>query len=484
VAGVDEAKEEVGELVEFLRDPSRFHKLGGRIPRGVLMTGAPGTGKTLLAKAIAGEAKVPFFTISGSDFVEMFVGVGASRVRDMFEQAKKNAPCIIFIDEIDAVGRHRGAGFGGGNDEREQTLNQLLVEMDGFEENEGVIVIAATNRPDVLDPALLRPGRFDRQVHVPLPDIRGREAILKVHMRKVPIAEDVNAREIARGTPGFSGAQIANLVNEAALLSARLKKRLVGEEEFWAARDKIMMGAERRSLVMSKADLTNTAYHEAGHTVVGWILRDLVDPILKVTIIPRGRALGTTQFLPEADELSQEKEKLLAQIAVSMGGRIAEEIFMKQITSGASGDMQMATQTAQSMVTEWGMSELLGPRIYSREGTDMYGRPTPALSEETAEKVEQEITRIITEQYDRARQIVDENRDKLEVMARRLLEWETLEADQIDSIMKGEAPRAPEEDDPSGADTGSGEEPEAKDEEADTTLSESDIDLPDPNETA
>ena len=484
VAGVDEAKEEVGELVEFLRDPSRFHKLGGRIPRGVLMTGSPGTGKTLLAKAIAGEAKVPFFTISGSDFVEMFVGVGASRVRDMFEQAKKNSPCIIFIDEIDAVGRHRGAGFGGGNDEREQTLNQLLVEMDGFEENEGVIVIAATNRPDVLDPALLRPGRFDRQVHVPLPDIRGREAILKVHMRKVPIAEDVNAREIARGTPGFSGAQIANLVNEAALLSARLKKRLVGEEEFWAARDKIMMGAERRSLVMSKEDLTNTAYHESGHTVVGWVLRELVDPILKVTIIPRGRALGTTQFLPEADELSQEKEKLLAQISVAMGGRIAEEIFMKQITSGASGDMQMATQTAQSMVTEWGMSELLGPRIYSRDGTDMYGRPTPGLSEETAEKVEQEITRIITEQYDRARQIIEDNRDKLEVMARRLLDWETLESDQIDAIMKGEEPRTPDEDGPSGADADSGEEPGAEDKDSDTTLSESDIDLPDPNETA
>ncbi len=482
VAGVDEAKEDVGELVEFLRDPSRFHRLGGRIPRGVLMTGSPGTGKTLLAKAIAGEAKVPFFTISGSDFVEMFVGVGASRVRDMFDQAKKNAPCIIFIDEIDAVGRHRGAGFGGGNDEREQTLNQLLVEMDGFEENEGVIVIAATNRPDVLDPALLRPGRFDRQVHVPLPDIRGREAILKVHMRKVPVSDDVNPRDIARGTPGFSGAQIANLVNEAALLSARLKKKLVGVDEFWASRDKIMMGSERKSMVMSKEDLTNTAYHESGHTVVGWVLRDLVDPILKVTIIPRGRALGTTQFLPEADELSQEKEKLLAQIAVSMGGRIAEEIFMDQVTSGAAGDMQMATRTAESMVAEWGMSELLGPRIYNRESTDMYGRPTGGLSDETAEKVEQEITRIISEQYDRARGIIEDNRDKLEVMTRKLLEWETLESDQIDAIMEGNDPRSPDEDDKSSG-QGSDVNKDSSGEKLDTVLSESDIDLPDPNET-
>ncbi|MDE0096859.1 MAG: ATP-dependent zinc metalloprotease FtsH [Gammaproteobacteria bacterium] len=482
VAGVDEAKEDVGELVEFLRDPSRFHRLGGRIPRGVLMTGSPGTGKTLLAKAIAGEAKVPFFTISGSDFVEMFVGVGASRVRDMFDQAKKNAPCIIFIDEIDAVGRHRGAGFGGGNDEREQTLNQLLVEMDGFEENEGVIVIAATNRPDVLDPALLRPGRFDRQVHVPLPDIRGREAILKVHMRKVPVSDDVNPRDIARGTPGFSGAQIANLVNEAALLSARLKKKLVGVDEFWASRDKIMMGSERKSMVMSKEDLTNTAYHESGHTVVGWVLRDLVDPILKVTIIPRGRALGTTQFLPEADELSQEKEKLLAQIAVSMGGRIAEEIFMDQVTSGAAGDMQMATRTAESMVAEWGMSELLGPRIYNRESTDMYGRPTGGLSDETAEKVEQEITRIISEQYDRARGIIEDNRDKLEVMTRKLLEWETLESDQIEAIMEDRDPRSPDEDDKS-AGQGSDANKDSRGEKLDTVLSESDIDLPDPNET-
>jgi len=479
VAGVDEAKEEVGELVEFLRDPSRFHKLGGRIPRGVLMTGSPGTGKTLLAKAIAGEAKVPFFTISGSDFVEMFVGVGASRVRDMFEQAKKNAPCIIFIDEIDAVGRSRGAGIGGGNDEREQTLNQLLVEMDGFEENEGVIVIAATNRPDVLDPALLRPGRFDRQVNVPLPDIRGREAILNVHMRKVPAAESVDAREIARGTPGFSGAQIANLVNEAALLTARLKKKLVGEEEFWAARDKIMMGAERRSMVMKEEDLRNTAYHESGHTVVGWVLRNLVDPILKVTIIPRGRALGTTQFLPENDELSHEKEKLLAQIAVSMGGRIAEEIFMNQITSGASGDMQMATSTAESMVTEWGMSEELGPRLYGTDSHDMYGRPNRALSPQTAEKVEEEITRIITEQYNRARKIIEENKDRLEVMTQKLIEWETLEADQIEQIMLGKDPRQPDDSKPSSTDSKGGG---AKESLGDAGLSEADIDLPDPTE--
>lgn len=480
VAGVDEAKEEVGELVEFLSDPSRFQKLGGRIPRGVLMTGSPGTGKTLLAKAIAGEAKVPFFTISGSDFVEMFVGVGASRVRDMFEQAKKNSPCIIFIDEIDAVGRSRGAGIGGGNDEREQTLNQLLVEMDGFEENEGVIVIAATNRPDVLDPALLRPGRFDRQVHVPLPDIRGREAILKVHLRKVPVAKDVDPREIARGTPGFSGAQIANLVNEAALLTARLKKKLVGDDEIWAARDKIMMGAERKSMVMSKEDLTNTAYHESGHTVVGWILRNLVDPILKVTIIPRGRALGTTQFLPENDELSMEKEKLLAQIAVSMGGRIAEEIFMQQITSGAAGDMQIATRTAESMVTEWGMSELLGPRLYGTDAQDMYGRPNRSLSPETAEKVEQEITRIITEQYDRAREIIEQNQEKMEVMARKLLEWETLESDQIDQIMNGQEPREPEEAESDTGGTGGARNTEKDD----AGLSEADIDLPDPNESA
>ena len=482
VAGVEEAKEEVAELVEFLTDPTRFQKVGGRVPRGLLMTGNPGTGKTLLAKAIAGEAKVPFFTISGSDFVEMFVGVGASRVRDMFIQAKKSTPCIIFIDEIDAVGRHRGSGVGGGHDEREQTLNQLLVEMDGFEENEGVIVIAATNRPDVLDQALLRPGRFDRQVHIPLPDVRGREAILKVHLNKVPLSDNVNPRDIARGTPGFSGAQLANLVNEAALLTARVRKKLVGEEQFWAARDKIMMGAERKSAVMTKEELTNTAYHESGHTVVGWILRHLVDPILKVTIIPRGRALGITQFLPEKDETTYEKEKLLAQIAVAMGGRIAEETFMKKITSGASGDMKSATQTAELMVTEWGMSEAMGPRLYAQEVLDAYGRPTRQISSDTAEKVEQEITRIITEQYARARDIVEKNRDKLKIMAHKLLEWETLEADQIEQIMNNQEPRPPNEGDTSSqADGGKGQ-PDRQ--SANPDLDESDLDLPGEPESA
>ena len=482
VAGVEEAKEEVAELVEFLTDPTRFQKVGGRVPRGLLMTGNPGTGKTLLAKAIAGEAKVPFFTISGSDFVEMFVGVGASRVRDMFIQAKKSTPCIIFIDEIDAVGRHRGSGVGGGHDEREQTLNQLLVEMDGFEENEGVIVIAATNRPDVLDQALLRPGRFDRQVHIPLPDVRGREAILKVHLNKVPLSDNVNPRDIARGTPGFSGAQLANLVNEAALLTARVRKKLVGEEQFWSARDKIMMGAERKSAVMTKEELTNTAYHESGHTVVGWILRHLVDPILKVTIIPRGRALGITQFLPEKDETTYEKEKLLAQIAVAMGGRIAEEIFMKKITSGASGDMKSATQTAELMVTEWGMSEAMGPRLYAQEVLDAYGRPTRQISSDTAERVEQEITRIITEQYARAHDIVEKNRDKLKIMAHKLLEWETLEADQIEQIMNNQDPRPPNEGDTSSqADGGKGQ-PDRQ--SANPDLDESDLDLPGEPESA
>ena len=451
VAGVDEAKDEVGELVEFLSDPSRFQKLGGRIPRGVLMTGNPGTGKTLLAKAIAGEAKVPFYTISGSDFVEMFVGVGASRVRDMFEQAKKHAPCIIFIDEIDAVGRQRGAGLGGGHDEREQTLNQLLVEMDGFEGNEGVIVIAATNRPDVLDPALLRPGRFDRQVHVPLPDIRGREAILKVHMRKVPLAEDVEPTIIARGTPGFSGADLANLINEAALFAARGSKKLVSMEEFELAKDKIIMGVERRSLVMPELERKNTAYHESGHTVVARALSPNTDPVHKVTIIPRGRALGVTMQLPEEDRYSHNRDYLFARIAVLMGGRIAEEIFMGQMTTGAANDFEQATDLAQKMVQRWGMSDALGPRVYGDNDAEVFlGRDVVThknLSDSTAELVDQEITRIIEEQYTRARGIIEENRDKIERMAEALLDWETLESDQIDQIMRGEPPDPPSADD-------------------------------------
>ena len=449
VAGVDEAKEEVKELVDFLRDPSRFQKLGGRIPKGVLMTGSPGTGKTLLAKAIAGEAKVPFFTISGSDFVEMFVGVGASRVRDMFEQAKKNAPCIIFIDEIDAVGRQRGAGLGGGHDEREQTLNQLLVEMDGFEGHEGLIVIAATNRPDVLDPALLRPGRFDRQVHVPLPDIRGREQILKVHMRKVPISDDVDAAVIARGTPGFSGADLANLVNEAALFAARGGKRLVDMSDFENAKDKVIMGVERRSIVMPEEERLNTAYHESGHTVVAKVLKGFADPVHKVTIIPRGRALGVTMQLPETDRYSHNREYLLARIAVLMGGRIAEEVFMNQMTTGAANDFEQATNLAQRMVSSWGMSEELGPRTYGeREHEVFLGRDVSTnrnLSNETAARVDKEVTRIIEEQYKRARQIIEDNRDKIEVMAKALLEWETLDSRQIDEIMDGRKPSPPDE---------------------------------------
>ena len=451
VAGVDEAKEEVGELVEFLSDPSRFQKLGGRIPRGVLMTGSPGTGKTLLAKAIAGEAKVPFFTISGSDFVEMFVGVGASRVRDMFEQAKKHAPCIIFIDEIDAVGRQRGAGLGGGHDEREQTLNQLLVEMDGFEGNEGVIVIAATNRPDVLDPALLRPGRFDRQVHVPLPDIRGREAILKVHMRKVPLAEDVEPSIIARGTPGFSGADLANLINEAALFAARGSKKLVSMEEFELAKDKIIMGVERRSLVMPELERKNTAYHESGHTIVARALSPDTDPVHKVTIIPRGRALGVTMQLPEEDRYSHNRDYLLARIAVLMGGRIAEEIFMGQMTTGAANDFEQATDLAQKMVQRWGMSDSLGPRVYGDNDSEIFlGRDVIThknLSNSTAELVDREITRIIEEQYTRARGIIEANRENIERMSEALLDWETLEANQIDQIMRGEPPDPPSADD-------------------------------------
>ena len=446
VAGVDEAKEEVGELVEFLRDPSKFQKLGGRIPRGVLMVGAPGTGKTLLARAIAGEAKVPFFSISGSDFVEMFVGVGAARVRDMFEQAKKNAPCIVFIDEIDAVGRQRGAGLGGGNDEREQTLNQLLVEMDGFEGNSGVIVIAATNRPDVLDPALMRPGRFDRQVVVPLPDIRGREQILLVHMRKVPIAPDVDASIIARGCPGFSGADLANLVNEAALFAARGSKRLVDMVDFERAKDKIIMGAERRSMVMPEEERRNTAYHESGHAIVARLLPG-TDPVHKVTIIPRGRALGVTVQLPEQDRYSYNRDYLLNNIAVLFGGRIAEELFMGQMTTGASNDFKRATEMARRMVTEWGMSDTLGPMTYSEnEGEVFLGRSVTthqAISDETMQKVDLEIRRIIDEQYHLARKLLEDNRDKVEAMAKALLEFETIDAEQIADIMAGKPPRAP-----------------------------------------
>nr|MBL8411932.1 ATP-dependent zinc metalloprotease FtsH [Dechloromonas sp.] len=445
VAGCDEAKEEVQELVDFLRDPSKFQKLGGRIPKGVLMVGNPGTGKTLLAKAIAGEAKVPFFSISGSDFVEMFVGVGAARVRDMFENAKKHAPCIIFIDEIDAVGRHRGAGLGGGNDEREQTLNQLLVEMDGFEGHSGIIVIAATNRPDILDPALLRPGRFDRQVVVPLPDIRGREEILKVHMRKVPISGDVKADIIARGTPGFSGADLANLVNEAALFAARTNKRLVDMEDFEKAKDKIMMGAERRSMVMSEEEKKNTAYHESGHAVVAKLVPKS-DPVHKVTIIPRGRALGLTMQLPEEDRYAYDRQYLMSRIAVLFGGRIAEELFMNQMTTGASNDFERATSMARDMVTRYGMSDL-GVMVYGENDGEVFlGRSVTQhknVSEATMQKVDAEIRRIIDEQYALARKLLDENRDKVEAMTQALLEWETIDAEQIDDIMAGKPPRPP-----------------------------------------
>jgi len=446
VAGCDEAKEEVGELVDFLRDPSKFQKLGGRIPKGVLMVGSPGTGKTLLARAIAGEAKVPFFSISGSDFVEMFVGVGAARVRDMFDQAKKHAPCIVFIDEIDAVGRQRGAGLGGGNDEREQTLNQLLVEMDGFEGTTGVIVIAATNRPDVLDPALLRPGRFDRQIVVPLPDIRGREQILLVHMRKVPLAPDVKADILARGTPGFSGADLANLVNEAALFAARGNKRLVDMEDFERAKDKIMMGAERKSMVMSEDERRTTAYHESGHAVIGKLL-PRADPVHKVTIIPRGRALGVTFFLPEKDRYGYDKEQMLAFMTVAFGGRVAEEIFLNQQTTGARQDFENATAIARDMVTRYGMSDALGPMIYGENDGEIFlGRSITThknVSEATMQKVDAEIRRIIDEQYSLARRLVEEHRDKAEAMARALLEWETLDADQVSDIMAGLPPRPP-----------------------------------------
>ncbi len=442
VAGCDEAKEEVSELVDFLRDPSKYQSLGGRIPRGVLLVGSPGTGKTLLAKAIAGEAKVPFFSISGSDFVEMFVGVGAARVRDMFEQAKKQAPCIIFIDEIDAVGRQRGAGMGGGNDEREQTLNALLVEMDGFEGASGVIVIAATNRPDVLDSALLRPGRFDRQVVVSLPDIRGREQILLVHMRKVPVAPDVQVDIIARGTPGMSGADIANLVNEAALFAAKRGKRFVEMDDFESAKDKIMMGAERRSMVMPEEERRNTAYHESGHVVVAKLLPK-TDPVHKVTIIPRGRALGLTLQLPTEDRYSMDKNRILDTIAVLFGGRIAEELFMHQMTTGASNDFERATDMARRMVTQWGMSDALGPMVYGeKESESMFGRPK-SISEETMQKVDAEIRRIIDQQYALARKLLEDNRDKVEAMAKALLEWETLDAEQLDDIMAGKPPQPP-----------------------------------------
>ncbi|MHC8375439.1 ATP-dependent zinc metalloprotease FtsH [Pseudomonas sp. MDT1-16] len=474
VAGCDEAKEEVGELVEFLRDPGKFQRLGGRIPRGVLMVGPPGTGKTLIAKAIAGEAKVPFFTISGSDFVEMFVGVGASRVRDMFEQAKKHAPCIIFIDEIDAVGRHRGAGMGGGHDEREQTLNQLLVEMDGFEMNDGIIVIAATNRPDVLDPALLRPGRFDRQVVVGLPDIRGREQILKVHMRKVPMGDDVAPAVIARGTPGFSGADLANLVNEASLFAARTGKRIVEMKEFELAKDKIMMGAERKSMVMSEKEKRNTAYHEAGHAIVGRVVPEH-DPVYKVSIIPRGRALGVTMFLPEEDRYSLSKRALISQICSLYGGRIAEEMTLgfDGVTTGASNDIMRASQIARNMVTKWGLSEKLGPLMYAEDEGEVFlgrgGGQGASFSGETAKLIDSEVRSIIDQCYGTAKQILTDNRDKLDAMADALMKYETIDADQIDDIMAGRTPREPR--DWSGDSTGtSGTPPTVQDERPETPI--------------
>lgn len=465
VAGVDEAKEEVTELVEFLRDPGKFQNLGGKIPRGVLMVGSPGTGKTLLAKAIAGEAKVPFFTISGSDFVEMFVGVGASRVRDMFEQAKKHAPCIVFIDEIDAVGRHRGAGLGGGHDEREQTLNQLLVEMDGFEGNEGVIVIAATNRPDVLDPALLRPGRFDRQVVVPLPDIRGREQILKVHMRKVPIADNVKPNVIARGTPGFSGADLANLVNEAALFAARSNKRLVEMEEFEKAKDKIMMGTERKSMVMTEEEKKLTAYHEAGHAIVGRLVPNH-DPVYKVSIIPRGRALGVTMFLPENDRLSYSKQTLESKISTMFGGRISEELIFgpESVTNGASQDIKQATDIARSMVTKWGLSDRLGPLTYGEDDSEVFLGHTVTqhklVSDETAHMIDEEIRSLINRNYARAEGLLKENMSLLQNMAEALLKYETLDSDQLDDIMAGKKPRPPKDWNENGS---SQDQPENKD---------------------
>ena len=448
VAGCDEAKEEVKEVVDFLKDPSKFQKLGGRIPRGLLLVGPPGTGKTLLAKSIAGEAKVPFFSISGSDFVEMFVGVGASRVRDMFDNAKKNAPCIIFIDEIDAVGRQRGAGLGGGNDEREQTLNQMLVEMDGFETNVGVIVVAATNRPDILDAALLRPGRFDRQVYVTLPDIRGREQILNVHMRKVPLGQDVSPGVIARGTPGMSGADLANLCNEAALMAARRNARLVEMVDFEKAKDKILMGPERKSMVMPESERRNTAYHEAGHALIGKMLPKC-DPVHKVTIIPRGRALGVTMSLPAQDRYSYDSEYMLSQISMLFGGRIAEEVFMKQMTTGASNDFERATHIARDMVTRYGMTDALGPMVYAEnEGEVFLGRSvtkTTNMSEQTMQKVDSEVRRIIDQQYASARKLIEDNQDKMHAMAKALLEWETIDSDQLDDIMAGKDPRPPKD---------------------------------------
>ena len=444
VAGVDEAKEDVAELVEFLSEPSKFQRLGGRIPKGVLMVGPPGTGKTLLAKAISGEAKVPFFSISGSDFVEMFVGVGASRVRDMFEQAKKQAPCIIFIDEIDAVGRHRGGGHGGGNDEREQTLNQLLVEMDGFEGNEGVIVIAATNRPDVLDKALLRPGRFDRQVYVNLPDIRGREQILKVHARKVPLEDTVDLSILARGTPGFSGADLANLVNEAALFSARGNRRAVTMEEFEKARDKILMGAERRSMVMSEKEKTNTAYHEAGHAIIGRLVPEH-DPVHKVTIIPRGRALGVTQYLPEEDRYTMTRRQLFSQLCSLFGGRIAEELIggFDGVTTGASNDIERATQMARNMVTKWGLNEKMGPILYGEDDSQVPGSGNAHYSEDTSREIDQEVKLILTEAYAKATKLLEEHRDVLEAMKEALMEYETIDADQVDDLMNRRQVRHP-----------------------------------------
>ena len=468
VAGIDEAKDEVSEIVEFLKDPSKFQRLGGKIPKGVLMVGPPGTGKTLLAKAIAGEAKVPFFTISGSDFVEMFVGVGASRVRDMFDQAKKQAPCIIFIDELDAVGRHRGAGLGGGHDEREQTLNQMLVEMDGFEGSEGIIVIAATNRPDVLDPALLRPGRFDRQVVVPLPDIRGRELILKVHMRKVPLDDDVQPSFIARGTPGFSGADLANLVNEAALFAARANKRVVSMEEFEKAKDKIMMGAERRSMVMSEKEKLNTAYHEAGHAIVGYCVPDH-DPVYKVTIIPRGRALGVTMYLPEEDKYSISKSSLESNISTLFGGRIAEEMTLgaDHVTTGASNDIERATEIARNMVTKWGLSERLGPLTYSEDDGEVFlGRSVTQhkqVSDVTVHTIDEEVRKIVDRNYERAESILSEHEDKLHVMAKALMKYETIDMEQVKDIMEGREPRPPE-----GWDDGDDSPPKKKKKKSDT----------------